>query len=85
MDILSALSNTPINQVIAKYEGQTQYGTLKTDVAEVVKAFLSEFQSKLKNVDETTLQAKLESSENAMNIVANQTLLKVQKAVGLRN
>ena len=84
MDILSALTNISINDISTKYQGQTQYGPLKTDVAEAVKTFLTDFQSKRNNVDETSLQSKLESSEKAMNIVANQTLLKVQKAVGLR-
>ena len=84
MDILSALTNISINDISTKYQGQTQYGPLKTDVAEAVKAFLTDFQSKRNSVDETALQSKLESSEKAMNIVANQTLLKVQKAVGLR-
>jgi tryptophanyl-tRNA synthetase len=84
MDILAALTNTPIDKIIEKYQGQTQYGPLKTDVAEATKAFLSDFQSKLNAVDESVLQAKLEASENAMNIVANETLHRVQKAVGLR-
>jgi tryptophanyl-tRNA synthetase len=84
MDILSALTNISINDISTKYQGQTQYGPLKTDVAEAVKAFLTDFQSKRNSVNETALQSKLESSEKAMNIVANQTLLNVQKAVGLR-
>ena len=84
MDILSALTNISINDISTKYQGQTQYGPLKTDVAEAVKAFLTDFQSKRNSVNETALQSKLESSDKAMNIVANQTLLKVQKAVGLR-
>ncbi len=85
MDILSALTNTPIDKVVEKYQGQTQYGPLKTDVAEAVKTFLSDFQNKLAHVDESALQAKLQSSEETINTVANETLLRVQKAVGLRN
>jgi hypothetical protein len=46
--------------------------------------FLKDFQSKLAQVDEAKLIAKLESDESRMNEVANATLLKVQKAVGLR-
>lgn len=84
MDILSALTNTPISEVVESYQGQTQYGPLKTDVADAVKAFLQDFQAKLAGVDETRLQTKLQSSEIAMNTIANQTLLLVQKAVGLR-
>ncbi len=45
---------------------------------------LEDIQEKMKSVDEQELIAKLESSEARMNEVANATLLKVQKAVGLR-
>lgn len=68
----------------ADYIGQKQYGPLKEAVAGAVAKFLDEFQAKLAKVDEKALQDKLVSSEKAMNEVANQTLLKVQKAVGLR-
>lgn len=84
LDILAALSKKPIKEVVAKYEGQAQYGPLKTDTAEAVKHFLSEFQAKLAQVDHKALQAKLEESEVKMNDLANETLRKVQKAVGLR-
>ncbi len=84
IDILAALSNRPLKEVIAEYEGQVQYGPLKTAVAEAVKKFLTEFQTKLASVDEAKLNQKLETSEAAMNTIANQTLLSVQQAVGLR-
>lgn len=67
-----------------EFVGQKQYGPLKTAVAGVVAKFLTDFQSKLTGVDESALETKLASSEAAMNEQANQTLLKVQKAVGLR-
>lgn len=84
MDILSALTSTPIETVVQKYQGQTIYGPLKADVAEAVKEFLNDFQIKQSNVNESILQAKLQSSEKAMNEIANQTLHKIQRAVGLR-
>ena len=84
IDILSAMSGRPLDEVIAEYDGQAQYGPLKSATAEVVHAFLQDFQAKLTKVDDTTLLAKLESSEKAMNIAANTTLKRVQKAVGLR-
>lgn len=83
LDILSALTDTPIKDTVAKYQGQTQYGPLKQDVAEAVKSFLIEFQRKMASVDEMTLTAKLELSEAAMNESANKTLRRVQRAVGL--
>lgn len=84
MDILSALSGQDLEAVKSKYQGQPQYGPFKQDVAEAVKAFLTEFQAKLSAVDQNALDAKLTESEKAMNEVANKTLQKVQKAVGLR-
>lgn len=84
IDILAALTGREVSDVAHKYEGQTQYGPLKSATAEAIKSFLIDFQSKLSSVDESALVSKLVSSEEAMNTIANQTLLKVQKAVGLR-
>ena len=60
------------------------YKEFKETVADAVKAFLTDFQTKLASVDEQAILAKLESDELAMNKIANETLTKVQKAVGLR-
>ncbi len=60
------------------------YKDFKEKVAAAVSAFLSDFQSKLAGVDEQAIMQKLEADEKTMNEVANATLLKVQKAVGLR-
>lgn len=79
LDMLKLFGGNPDDFV-----GQKQYGPLKTAVADKIAAFLTDFQSKLAQVDEKALTQKLESSEQEMNKVANQTLLKVQKAVGLR-
>jgi tryptophanyl-tRNA synthetase len=67
-----------------EFIGQNQYGPLKSAAADKVAAFLQEFQSKLDRVDQAAVTVKLEASEAAMNEQANQTLLKVQQAVGLR-
>lgn len=84
MDIYSSITSEPLEAVQRKYEGQTQYGPFKQDVASAVKSFLADFQDKLLNVDEKALQERLKSSEEAMNKVANTKLQRVQKAVGLR-
>ncbi len=60
------------------------YGDFKKHVAQQVKEFLVDFQATLEDVDENEVVAKLESSEAAMNIQANETLVRVQRAVGLR-
>lgn len=84
LQILALISKRDLSDVIKEYEGQTQYGPLKTAVAGTVQSFLQEFQQRLQAVDENRLIAKLESSEAAMNTVATQTLLRVQQATGLR-
>ena len=79
LDILKLLGGN-----IDEFSSQTQYGPLKEAVANKVADFLTDFQQKLKAVDEDTIIKKLEASEKAMNEQANQTLHKVQQAVGLR-
>ncbi|MEK7602725.1 MAG: tryptophan--tRNA ligase [Patescibacteria group bacterium] len=68
----------------SKFIGQDQYGPLKSAVADKVSEFLSDFQLKLQKVDDHALSQKLELSEKLLKKQANNTLLKVQKAVGLR-
>jgi tryptophanyl-tRNA synthetase len=67
-----------------EWEGKASYGELKSAVAEAVRSFLNGFQQKLKEVDQNKLLDKLEADEAAMCSMANQTLERVQQAVGLR-
>jgi tryptophanyl-tRNA synthetase len=60
------------------------YKELKTKVAGTVRDFLIDFQNRLTVADEETILRKLESDEASMNKIAGDTLLRVQKAVGLR-
>jgi tryptophanyl-tRNA synthetase len=84
LQILGMLSNKSQPEVTQDWQGKDSYGDLKTAVADAVKTFLSDFQAKLVQVDESKLISKLEADEAAMTDVANATLLNVQKAVGLR-
>ncbi len=84
LQILTLFSGRELKEVIAQYEGQTQYGELKKATADAVGIFLRDFQVKLEAVDETAIMAKLEQSEAAMRAQANGVLLKAQQAVGLR-
>ena len=85
LQLLAILTNRPQAEVNAEWVGQTQYGPLKRAVAEAVATFLTDFQTRLAGISDETLLATLERSERAMNEVANTTLLRVQKAVGLRS
>jgi tryptophanyl-tRNA synthetase len=84
MQMLSLLSNSEQEEVNSKWQGKSSYGELKAEVAMAVEDFLKDFQVKLARVDEGKLMSKLEADEAKMNDVAKATLLKVQKAVGLR-
>ena len=85
LQLLAILTNRPQAEVNAAWVGQTQYGPLKRAVAEAVTIFLTDFQARLAGISDETLLATLERSERAMNEVASITLLRVQKAVGLRS
>ena len=73
-----------LEQTIHEYAGMERYGDFKRIVADEVAEFLANFQARLAAVDELAIERKLESSEHDMNIVANETLHRVQTAVGLR-
>ena len=84
LQILALLQRRPLADVAAEHEGRDRYGDFKKEVAEAVRAFLVEFQTNLKNVDEAKLLSVVEANELKMSEIASQTLLRVQKAVGLR-
>lgn len=84
LQLLASLTHVSLSEVTKKYEGQSSYADLKADLSQVVKSFLTDFQEKFASIDEQALQAKLASSEAAMNEMATKTLQTVQRAVGLR-
>ncbi len=84
IDILALLRGSTPLAVESEYKGMDRYGDFKKIVADEMAQFLADFQARLAAVDDAIIMAKLESSERAMNDVANATLLRVQKAVGLR-
>ncbi|MFS8118941.1 MAG: tryptophan--tRNA ligase [Microcoleus sp.] len=84
LQILALMTETSQVDVNATWEGNEHYGDLKKTVADAVHAFLTDFQTRFANVDETALLAKLESSEATVRDVANTRLLHAQQAVGLR-
>lgn len=84
LQMLALLTGTTQEDVNLAWQGKTNYSNLKAAVAQTVKKTLSTIQNNLLKVDETKLMQKLEADEENMRKVANATLLKVQKAVGLR-
>jgi tryptophanyl-tRNA synthetase len=84
LQILYLLNGTSKDEVVAVWEGKSSYGELKSVVAQSVKSFLQDFQSKLSQVNHDQLMQKLEADEAKMSNAANSTLERVQKVVGLR-
>lgn len=84
IDILALLRGVSPQEVASQYQGMDRYGDFKAIVADEMAAFLTAFQSRLAQVDDETIIAKLQADEIAMNAVANATLLRVQQALGLR-
>jgi tryptophanyl-tRNA synthetase len=84
LQILSLLTGRPQQDVTAEWEGSDRYGDFKTTVAGCVSSFLIEFQSNYSSIDDNLLLKKLADSETTMQQYANDTLHRVQQAVGLR-
>lgn len=84
LQILALLSGRSQTDVNKEWEGNQSYGDFKKAVAETVRNFLTDFQSKFDSISDERLLAKLEQSERDLTPVANATLLRAQQAVGLR-
>lgn len=84
LQILSLLTAKDQPTTNSQWVGKSSYGDLKSATAKAVESFLTELHNKLSNVNETEILDKLSRDETALNVVANQTLLKVQQAIGLR-
>jgi len=84
LTLLGLFTSTDLKTVVGQYEGETQYGQLKSAVADATEKFLTNFQNAYNHVDMHRVSTKLAQSEAVMNETANETLLRVQKAVGLR-
>lgn len=84
LEILALVRGASVSETTQEFSGMDRYGDFKKIVAGEVSEFLRTFQSNLSSVDDAKVLKKLEQSEKAMNEQANETLLRVQRAVGLR-
>ena len=84
LKIKSLLSGRSQDDINAEWVGCERYGDLKISVADTVEEFLTNFHLKYKSITDEELIYKLEKSEEKMRKIAGETLLRVQKAVGLR-
>jgi len=84
LQIEAYLTDRKISEVVQEWQDKEQYGDLKKKVAATVESFLTDFQTKYNQIDDDKVMKVLEAGEEQANKIANKTLLKVQKAVGLR-
>lgn len=84
IEIYSLLTGKTYTEIEQENQGQQSYGEFKKELAGKVQEFLVDFQSKLASVDDQAIEAKLQQSEAALRPIAEATLLRAQRAVGLR-
>ena len=84
LTIYAALSNITIEQAEKEFEDLEQYGTFKKIVADKVVSVIQPFQEKYKEILKSGIidQVLAEGAKRA-NYIANKTLRKVKKTVGL--
>ncbi|MCL1839481.1 tryptophan--tRNA ligase [Candidatus Saccharibacteria bacterium] len=84
LQIESLITNQPLQIVISRWAGETNYGDLKNQVATSVKTFLTDFQTKVNDITDQKVLEVLEKGEIYANQIANAKLHQVQVALGLR-
>lgn len=84
IEILSLIQNKPLSDVQKIYVGSPEYGLFKKTVADALRDFLAAIQSAHEKVSTEDVLEFLERSEKSIYPTATQTLLRAQKAIGLR-
>lgn len=84
LQIEALLSNQSLQSVVDHWANQTRYGDFKKQVATTVSDFLTDFQNRTISISDQTVLDLLISGELYAKEKANETLLRVQKAIGLR-
>ncbi|PIT94094.1 tryptophan--tRNA ligase [Candidatus Falkowbacteria bacterium CG10_big_fil_rev_8_21_14_0_10_43_11] len=90
--IYSLLAEASVKELEARYNGRGpayasatagKYGEFKRDLAEVAAKFLEDFQQKYNSFDDKFIEDVLEKGKIRAEAIAEETLKKVKKAVGL--
>lgn len=84
LQIEALVTDTPLQDVISTWAGETKYGDLKKKVASSVSEMLTVFQDKLADISDEDVYMLLELGEEYANKVADSKLHEAQKAFGLR-
>ena len=84
LQIEALINDKPLQEVISTWNGETKYGDLKKQVASSVSSFLENFQAEISAIPDEAVYELLETGEEYANNVADEQLLKLQKAFNLR-
>ena len=84
LQIEALVTDTPLQDVISRWSGETRYGELKAKVADSVSQMLTVFQDRLNSIPDGYIYDLLSEGEKYANDKANKKLLEVQKAFHLR-
>lgn len=83
LDIYAAFSGEPVDEIVARYEGQG-YGPFKNDLAQVVVNALEPIQARYHElIDSPELQEILDQGAKRAQEQADQVLARMEKAIGL--
>ena len=84
LQIEAYLNDQTKDEIIAIWQGKTQYGELKKAVAESVINFMTGFKARFDNVSDQEIDELLIKGEQKANLLANATLFRAQRCLGLR-
>lgn len=84
LQIEALVNDRPLSEVVSEWEGKSNYGELKKQVAASVEKMLTEFQDKLAKISDDEVYELMETGEKYANKKAGKKLTELQKAFGLR-
>ena len=84
LQIEALATGVPLDEVVARWSGETSYGDLKRKVADSVAIMLEDFQKRLNDITDEQVYALFEEGERYANEVAEKKLREVQQVFGLR-
>lgn len=84
LQIFASFQGLNHQEILEKTKGFTSYGELKKEIGDTVFEFLTDFQEKYNNISDQTVLKILEKGELIANKKSQETLLRVQKVLGLR-
>ncbi len=83
LTIYAMLGNREVKRLVKDYSGKG-YGDFKKDLAEVVAKFLTDFQAKFNSISDEEVLKILETGREKVNKLAEEKMLVVRKAIGVR-